>query len=265
MKEILLESGERLLAKAIAEGRKIKITQVRLGSSAGFVPVTTGNNVTPSVSFTGGSTYIVPSVINNDTVRYTVILPEHVGTFDVGNVMLFADDNGELVPFLWAVADTAVKKYARADGNLGTRLVFAMKLKFMNISENVDLIVQSPTYSSLASYDTNLVIPNPSSATYQQFFIQNHSKLQTPVFVARRAQDNGYFGFPFMQRTDDPNFGVLDGGVLGDGYAPYLGRIYWGNYYITPEVEYTERLEGGQYANPSAFDDVAQADTYNQA
>ncbi len=258
--QIILDSGRRLLARALASEQQIDIVEARIGNQAAYEPLATEINVRGLV-YTVPARSIIPSVKNQDTVRFTIVIPEYIGGFNVGNVMLFAREEGLLIPFLYAVPDYAAPKIASSPGHIGERMLISLFVRFVNIAGAINLQVIPPQYSSLASYETQLVIPAPQNAVYQQFYIQNHTTLKYPVVASRRSVDERYFGFPFLQRLDDPFFGWLDGGYTTDNYWPWSGEFLWGNYYITPENEYNKICDGGSYTD-TFFEEIADGDLY---
>lgn len=247
MRVQLLDQGKNALALAIASGSKLRVTEYRVGRSANFPPSKDGTTVTPNTVFTGDSTMINTGVVNSDQIRYIITIPESYGPFDVGNIMLFLDDGaGGKVPFLWGVNAAPIPKYQNdPPRSIGNRCVFTLTAKYTNITEAVNLIVTAPEYSSLISYPNEEGLAPASMAGFNQAILHNHTRLGRPTIAMRRAVDSVWFLASLTQRIDDPHFGAIDGGEIGDGYLPFQGEYSAGGFYRTPNVSYNEYLEGG--------------------
>jgi len=269
MQSILLNTGKAALARAVAEGRKLKVAAYRIGQAANFTPVVTDINVKPTSVYQGDAATVSTSLINQDEVRYTLTLIEPIGPFNVGNIMLFlADDVGgsnTLIPYLFGVLPTAVAKYKNnPPASIGNRLVFNMTAKYTNVSEAFELKIVTPLYASLPNYRDEYDLPAPGSASYQQMILQNNTRTGTPAVAVRREMDNAFFIAPFMQRLDDPGFGGLRGGVVGDRYLPFYGNYYAGGLYNMPTAAFTDNLDGGDgWGAPGEADLPVDGGSYN--
>jgi len=257
MQTVLLDSGKSALARAIAEGNKLKVGYFRVGLAANFQPSVAATNVAPTSMYEGTAAVIDTSLSNGDEVRYTVTLLEPVGPFNVGNIMLFLQgDSGEKIPYLYGVLPIAVPKYkSNPPATIGNRLVFNMTAKYTNVSEAFELTVVTPVFASLPNYRDEHDLPQPALATYQQSILQNNTNTGAPALAVRREIDNSWFMQPNFQRLDDPDFGAMKGGVVGDNYLPFYGDYYSGGVYITPLAGFDRNLDGGaSWAVPGEAD-----------
>jgi hypothetical protein len=128
---------------------------------------------------------------------------------------------------------------------IGDRLVFNMEAKYVNIQQAFTLDIVTPEYASLPNYGNEFDLPAPSNAVYQQSVLQNLTLTGAPATAVRRVVDNVWYVNPFYQRLDDPDYGTLSGGVVGDGYTPFLGAIYNGGLFSLPPGDFTDTLSGG--------------------
>lgn len=254
MRVQLLDAGKNALALALASGGKLRVTEFRVGRAANFAPTGVGANVTPNVAFTGDASMINTGVVNSDQIRYVVTIPEQYGPFDVGNIMLFLDDGkGGKVPFLWGVNAVPIPKYKNdPPRSIGNRATFTLTAKYTNISEAVNLQVVAPQYSSVINYPDEEGLAPASMTGFNQAIIQNHTSIGRPLLAIRREVDNAWFMTSLTQRLDDPNFGQIDGGEIGDGYLPYQGEFSAGGFYRTPTPSFNEYLDGGDGWAPDA-------------
>ena len=265
MQTVLLNTGKGALAAAIAEGKKLRVGAYRVGQAANFTPLVTALNVAPVSVYQGDTANIATSLINEDNVRYVVTVPEIAGPFNVGNIMLFLkNDDGVLIPYLYGVLPVAIPKYKNnPPATIGNKLVFTLTAKYTNVSEAFDLIITPPMYASLTNYRDEYELPNPQASSYQEAVLQNNTVTGSPAMVARRERDNSWFVNTFFQRLDDPSWGTLSGGVVGDNYLPFLGDYNAGGLYKTPPAGYTANLDGGEaWAVPTEADLPTDAGAY---
>jgi hypothetical protein len=249
---VILDTGRAALARAFAEGSRVTPGRFRVGSGINFVPPGNGISPSPVVVYTGPQNLIAVNIININQVRFSMTLPEDVGDFSLGNVMLDLDIDGEYVPFIWWVSDVVIpkEKFDPDDPNkVGNRFIISFIEEFINFADVISIVVTSPTFSSMPSYMAQYNVPPPEAALFQQAVVQNDSRTRTPALISRRAADNRWFGFPFLERLDNPFFGQLRGGYTGDGYFPYTGDYIWGGYFITPLVEYVSTMNCGAFTD----------------
>lgn len=266
MQTVLLDSGKAALARAIAEGKKIKTVAYRVGQAVNFEPQPNATNVAPVSVYQGTAATIDTSLVNGDEVRYTITLLEAEGPFNVGNIMLFLQDDATqaLIPYLYGVMPVAVPKYRNnPPATVGNRLVFNMTAKYTNVSEAFSLSVVTPVYASLPNYTNEQGLPNPGQASYQQSILQNNTSTGSPALAMRRELDNSWFINPFFQRLDSPKFGAMDGGIVGDSYLPFYGEYYAGGFYVTPLAGFDRFLDGGSsWGVPGEADLPVDGGTY---
>lgn len=265
MQTVLLNTGKAALAAAIAEGKKLKVAAYRIGQAANFEASVSATNVTPISVYQGDAINISTSLVNDDQIRYVVTVPESVGPFSVGNIMLFlVDENGTLIPYLHGIQPVPIPKYKNnPPAVIGNRLVFNLTAKYTNISEAFQLVIKTPVYASLPNYRDEYELPNPSYAVYQQAVLQNNTVNGNPGLAVRRNIDNSWYLNVFFQRIDDPDYGSLRGGVVGDSYLPFYGDYWAGGLYNTASSAFDRRLDGGaSWAVPTVADDPVDAGGY---
>lgn len=249
MQSILLNAGKSALARAIAEGRKLKVVAFRIGQAANFTPVVNGINPSPTIIYSGDASAVKSSLINEDEIRYTVTLIEPIGSFNVGNIMLFLGDEkqpGVLIPYLHGVLPVPLPKYKQqGTTTIGNRLDINITAKYTNVSEAFTLNVTPSSLSSLPNYRDEFDLPIPSQAVHQQVVLQNTTPTGAPSIIVRREIDDSYYALTFFQRLDDPNFGGLAGGVAGDNYAPFFGEYIAGGLFKYPPSAFNLKADGG--------------------
>lgn len=249
---ILLNPGRARLAAALATGAKLRPIAWRLGEAANFEPDPEGIDVIPAVLHQGDATQVKTGVIDTNRIRFEITVGENVGSFLVGNVMLFVDDGfGGLVPFLWAVSPVQVPKVVQSPNTIGNRIIFNLVGEFANISTGFNVTIVTEQYAGLPNYDDEYALPLAEEAVYQQGVLQYNHKTFSPAIVARREADNSWYVLPHFQRLDDPEYGYISGGIVTDGYKPYLGSFAAAGNYRSPAAEYTETKDGGAAWAPS--------------
>lgn len=253
VKAVLLQTGKNLFSAALSGVSLVTPHSFKIGDMAGFTPDSAdtaprGNNV-----FSAGIGLIQFRQIAADTVRYTMTLPESVGPFDVGNVVMYGTlvDNSP-VPLVSVVLPFKYNKViATGSSNQGgvptpgSRFVINVTIKHSLDSQLVSVTITTPLFSSLGFFEDQFTIPASSGNPWNQFVIHNDTRLDTPSLIMKRT-DGAYFGIPFWKRANDPKFNVFSGGVIGDNYKSDI-PVFFGNYYLTPEDKYRGDIGGGSY------------------
>jgi len=263
---VLLDSGTTALAKAIAEGVPLQVVAYHVGEAANFTPTTNATDVLPTAVYVGDAATIAPSTVNQNEIRYIITLMETAGPFNVGNIMLFLQlgDDPTLIPYLYGVLPVPVPKYqSNPPQTIGDRVVFNMTAKYVNITTAFALTVTTPEFASLPNYIDESGLPPASNTAYQQSVLQNVTTTGSPAIALRRYMDNSWYLAAFTQRLDDPNYGALQGGIVGDGYLPFYGSYYNGGFYNTPNAAFNKFLIGGNaWAAPTITDNPLQGGAY---
>lgn len=252
---ILLREGRRLLSGALAGMTGVGPTHFRVGPTAGFTPQDTDTDVRGGLAFEGKSGLIQIRMVAVDTVRYTMIITEAFGPFDIGNIVMYAsngDDNA--LPMFEVVLPFAVKK-TRGDPDLnnatpfpspGNRFTINVTIKHSLDGDDINIEVINPEFASLPVFDTQLNIPPAAINPWQQFVVHNDTRVNSPVVVSK-DEAGQYWGIPFWQNLRSPKFGVIDGGVSGDNHLEEQGAFLWGYFYLTPNILLTGTLGSTGY------------------
>lgn len=243
-----------------------------VGDSALFVPATTETQPRGNIVYTGSSALMQSRVVSTNQVRFSFILPEGAGPFDVGNCVMYTiSDAGSVVPFLMVVLPYVIpKKVAAYDTGTvglavpGNRLLINVTMS-QTIATNpgstveVDVQVISPEYANLSYYDNEANLPAGELMPWQQFIMQNCSFTNGPAFVSKDA-DNRYWITPFFHDLHDPNYDVLGGGFSGDNYLDDDLPVLWGHKLSTNDGLYRGIIGGAPLsASDSALTAVGGA------
>lgn len=253
VKASLLNSGKKLISASLTGVSLVTPHSFKIGDLAAFEPDAADVNPRGSIVFTAGIGLIQFRQVADDTVRYTMTLPESVGPFDVGNIVLYGTlVNNTPTPLVSVVLPFKYKKIvSEGSSNFGgipkpgSRFVINITIKHNVESSQVSVTVETPTFSSLAFFQNNYDIPVASGNPFKQFVIHEDTRVGTPSLVMKR-NDGSYHAIPFWKRLNDANFNVFSGGVVGDGYKPDIPELF-GNYYLTPEDKYKGSIGGGLY------------------
>lgn len=256
----LLNEGKRLITGALTGFTPIGPSYFKIGNTAGFTANKEHTDITGTLVYTGLSGLIQSRRIRDDTVRYTMTIPEDAGPFDIGNIMLWMShaDNTP-APVASIVLPSLVAKLPGAI-NLenstpfptpGTRFVIALTIKHTvdELDAEVEIIV--PEFSSLAFYASENDVPPPLDNPWLQFVVMQDSRTDRPALVSKK-DSNSYWGIPFFTNLRHPYFGVLDGGQVGDGRKGSTHGWIWGRYFTTLTADYDGQIGGSNFANPGS-------------
>ena len=266
-KAVILDAGLPLVNGTLTGYSRFAAHSFKLGSGAGYEPLKSDTQVNGTLVYTGAASLITTRVINSNTVRYTLTIPEDAGPFNFGSIVLFANAfDGIPLPFLEAALPFTIPKIA-ADPNIsnatpfplpGTRMVISFFVSHNTVTDSTDVqvTVQAPSISNLPFYDDETVLPPPSAQPWNQFVLHNHTLAGAPALVTKRA-DNTYWGLPLYQNVQSPRFGIIDGGVSGDGYQTDQRGYVWGHFYTTPNNAYKGVIGGMGYVTANLTSEPA--------
>jgi hypothetical protein len=225
----IVNDGKLAIAEALIQGKKITPHSFIIGDTYNFTPTDDGTVVAGNVVYVGTRGLITGSILSKDQFRFNLVVPESAGPFTVGNIMFYVQsDDGTVFPFIWVAMKIPYPKAGQAPGSIGNRFVFELIEKIVNVTDVLDIEIQPSEYFSLAGFTSELELPTPSEALFQQFVVHEPRYSPVPFVGMRRGVDNTYWGMPLPFRVGDPFFGILDGGRAGEPKYPSQSRMFWG-------------------------------------
>lgn len=258
VKATILNAGKTLVNGALTGYSKFAPHSFLLGSGSGHDVDKDRTTVVGSLAFTGTTELITARQIADDTVRYTMTIPEGVGPITFGSVILNAVGfDGRVLPYIEiSLPFTFTKEVADpivGNGNPfpkpGSRLIITAIVKHTVVesdSDTIQVIVTAPSFANMAFFDNEFNLPSPESQPWNQFVLTNHTNVGAPVLVTKRA-DSTYWGVPYLQSIHHPRFGHYDGGDRGDNYQTNQHRWVWSRNYRTPKTSYKGQVGGYGY------------------
>lgn len=257
VKAVILDAGLPLVNGTLTGYSRFAAHSFELGSGAGYTPLRTDVQVNGTKVHTGPASMISTRVINDNTVRYSLTIPEGDGPFSFGSIVLFANNfDGTKLPFLEAALPFAVPKIF-SDPNVnnaspypkpGSRMVisFFVSHNALDDSTSVSVTVQAPAFSNLPFFGDETELPPPAAQPWNQFVLHNHTLTGSPAIVSKR-EDQSYWGLPLLHNVQSPKFGVFTGGASGDSYATDQRGFVWGHFYTTNNDKYKGVIGGMGY------------------
>lgn len=244
---ILLNAGLAEIVSDIAGSSNVKLNRYRIGRASGVLVPTDPNvpNVYPlsdydrtdvvDFEYEGniglpGQGYIAATKISDNEVRFVLVLNETVGDFEIGNVMLY-DDSGSGFIFGSLPTGITVQKYKTVGTNPGNRVVINLTVAATNLAQINTLNILASCCECIPSVPTQVDLPLPGSTPYDVYIVQNHTEIMRPFIAFRHFETNTWHGLPFSQSVESLDFGVMDGGTVGDIYQKgaivYNYGLYW--------------------------------------
>lgn len=253
-RSIVLNSGNRALLRAFGDGVRIPIGRFRVGDAYNFTPVETETGPSGALVYTGGTEKINIEILDTDELKIAITFTDDIGPFDIGNIVVDLLVEDGYVPFLKWASDIPIPKYPfnKSTGDIGNTLVIQFSEEIKNIDETLDINVLPTIYASLPQYQKETALPPANSLLFQNFIVQTFKTLFRPVLAARRSVDNLLFGTAFMQRIDDPFFGVRDGGIVGQDKTVFKGRYVWGGFLPMQSSDFDKTINGGTLDTPAS-------------
>lgn len=260
VKAKFLNVGKRLISGALSGFSLVSPSQFKIGTSFGFEPSEDDIAARGTILWTGFQGWIRTKMTGVDTVRHLLIVPEVAGPFmhpaGMGNLVLYgANFDGVATPYLSIVLPFQIEKLQADPGIVdslampqpGTRYVFQIDIKHsINQEAEVTVEVVTPEYASLAFFATEGSVPSPALNPFSQFVVNYDTRSYSPALVTKKSDDT-YWGVAFLQNFRDPQFGIFDGGIQGDGHRPSPYGFISGYFYHTPEDSYIGVLGGVPY------------------
>ena len=244
----------------------------KVGDQALFVPDTDETQPRGTIVYTGDTTLMQARKVSASEVRFSFIIPEGAGPFNIGNCVMYTmDATGIPTPFAMIVLPFVIpKKVAAYDTGTvglavpGNRLLINFTLSQQiatNPGSTVAVTVQviSPQYSNLSYYDTDSNLPAGELMPWNQFILQRSDLTGGPAFVTKDA-NNQYWVTPFFHDLHSPLYDVLGGGTAGDNYSQDDFPVLWGHKLSTNNALYRSKIGGApiKYAG-SALNSVGGA------
>lgn len=252
--------GRHEMLEAASGLNAFALHSFRVGDAAGFAPTTGETNQRGAMVFQGNAALMQTRVLKEGVIRYSVILPEGAGPFDVGNVLLYIQNvQNEIVPLVMLVMPfTVPKALAAFDGDPnyyvpGNRFMLSVTIthELLDVDNDAAVVVEviSPEYSNLAFFENEAKVPAPELNPYGQFILQAHLLTNAPALVTK-TDDNRYWANPLLKDMRHPKYNVVDGGISGDGYREQNLHFLWGHRFETADAEYAGNMGGVDFDFP---------------
>jgi hypothetical protein len=245
------EAGLNFLRAAIVNETPISVSTFHIGTAVDFYPDPTASEVSGTLVYTGNANQISTSQDADNNLIYTITLNENIGSFSVGNIMVFANvagDGGAGFPLWQTVLPYATQKLATVGEDLGNVLVIRTTINIVDGSALTTITINpvNELYGIIPSVATEVDLPAPSPSANPQYIIQNVTGSGVPAIATLRASDNLWYANGFLQRLDDHRLGWISGGWYGDGY--YVIRnvsTVFGGFFETANGSFTGSYNGG--------------------
>jgi hypothetical protein len=219
----LMQSGQNLLTNLLSENITVQLNSFKVSASGGIALDPNGNgNPTGALVYQGNPSQIKYTITSPHEITFIIYLDDTIGGFNVGNVMLYLnpDPTGTTtspVPFLWISLDTATEKDESDLPNyiVGSRLLLQCAVEFPYITNAIDLSSLEPFQVQLEVYKDETILPSPYVAEYDQYTIDTHTLYDAATLVIKDTKNGLWWAPLFSQCIDDPDLGVLRGGIVG--------------------------------------------------
>lgn len=255
----LLDGGKRQILSAAAGFASFAPHSFEVGTVAGFNDARS-DEIHPrgELVFTGSSYLMQARLVDEGTVKYTMVLPEGAGPFQVGNIVMNAVAVGHApVPYAMIILPFRIeKKLSEYDvgpnglANPGNRMMISITVKHQvhdtEDADNVIVEVIVPEYANLPYIDSELNLPTTDLFPWSQFIIQRAALSGQPA-LATKGDDDRYWIMPFFKDIRHPKYNVLGGGNVGDGYRESNYGWLWGHTYRTEQASYRGSIGGYPY------------------
>lgn len=249
---IVLDSGKSVISNSLVGLATSFASGFQVADQFGFPVDETDTAPRGNIVYNGPSQDIAVTRVAIDTVRFVCTIPEGVGPINMGNLVLYMQDQqSNVVPFISVAFPQRIVKTPSADqvttdGFIlpGSRFSISIEIKHSNNVNTVTITILPPDYSSLPTFATEAEMPPAASMTFKQAVVNFDTRSKTPVMYSI-DHNNVRWGNPFYQQIRDPDFGQLDGGMDGEGWGGEAEEIIFGYFYTTADGDFTANPVGG--------------------
>lgn len=247
MKLQLMKAGEQRLADALTNSQPIKVGYFRIGTNAGFIPGEGGLAPLGPLVYQGDDSNIAYYSASNDEANFFLNLQHDAGSFTVGNVMLFLEDD---TPLLWGSLDRASLKSTNQfeTRQVGAQITLVCTFWFPKLLEALDLSNLTHRVVRLPRLTNEKMLPLVTHAEWDSYTLDRHTKHAAPFVAFKNLKDGRWWGIPHMVHEDDPALNGVDGGTAGEGYGARVDTLYEAGSYRL--FEQTFLLNGGDNWDP---------------
>ena len=265
MKFVVTNAGLSAAQRARANGYQISLTQFKVGSAYNYNPSPSDTSLHGTELHTGGISGF--AVIDPNTVQYTCIMDQDVGTFSYGEIGLYLED-GTL--FALAAQPRVTEKLRGGPSSAGNKVAIEAQLKLTQAEAifNFDVLqlvnakllelnsvaqLKPPVISDTNAYLThsrdgaNSTIMAYKSDDFEWSF-PNYRRLRT---LTVGAPGSGYTSAPTVQISGGGGSGAAATATVENGSVKSITLVSGGrNYTSAPTVTLTGG--GGSGANATA-------------
>ena len=210
-----------------SEGPQINVNGFRIGSDsiAEGAHALPGDTDVDNFVYQGLSSQIKYTIIDTDTVMWTVMLDTSVGNFDVGNIGITLED-GTL--FAKAAYPTKSSKYmSNPPTTVGNVKIFKILMRLANVAGMINLTIIESTDSNVPEVPTELNLPPALSSLYDLYMVDNHTQIGVPT-TALRLNGN-WFHIPHRINPGQGQGVITTSPAKFDSSAPALGPVCYNN------------------------------------
>lgn len=257
----LLREGRKVILSAASGFASFAPHSFQVGTLAGFNDASEDETVPRGdIVFTGDSYLMQARRVDEESVKYTMVLPEGTGPFMVGNIVMNAVAVGQQpIPYAMIILPFRIeKKLAEYDTgisglpNPGNRMAISLTVKHRvhdyDDVDNVIVDVIAPEYANLSFFDDESGLPSADLNPWSQFILQNSLLTKHPSIVSKGV-DGRYWIMPFFKDIRHPKYNVLSGGIAGDNYRESRYGWLWGHQYSTEEGKFKGSIGGYTYSS----------------
>ena len=209
---IVLKQGSNQIARALLSGTPVRSIKFKVSPTAGVTPDYNATDLTTSV-YEGSEANIIATLQSEQTIRYALQIPQEAGPFDIGSIMLFATGDLGQVALIHDIYDNAFTK------EVGNTYVANITVKIQDLESTVTPTVTPVNLAQLPTVVDETKIPSVGLSSWQSFIVQRDNNAKRPTMVTRYTAGSVWYSNWLWQKLDDPYFGCLYGGIIGDGFS----------------------------------------------
>lgn len=179
---VVTTAGLAAAAAAGTGGPLIAVTQAKLGSTL-ITPSPSDTNIGGTLVFTT-SMPINYQVLDNNTIQYSFVLDESMGSFAFGNVGLFLAD-GTLFA-LTSYNAVQSKTHTITNTQIGNRITIRIQIRLSGLVGITNLSVNIADEASLPEVANQGALPSASIAPFNAYLVRAHSGFGGRAVIATR-------------------------------------------------------------------------------
>lgn len=211
----LLQNTGYAALQSATPSSKLRFTGFSVGDAVAVPPAINYTAAQGNTVYVGAAADMRYIPFHSGALVLQLIIPANKPFMRISNIMLYVNSS---IPFCLCISERTFIKTATISDSTGVRFMFQLELRLPNILNFIDMSNLSQNLADIFVVENEAAL-NASYVPLEgrdQGILKHHAKLNRGVpllFI-----NNELWGCPLMMDVADPDYFLIDGGVIGDKY-----------------------------------------------